>query len=146
MAHFVTQGDDRQVCFSAVVVSASTVANGDLCTFDTTSGDVKAFDGTEADRRAGWHFGDSVTGDGTESGPRAKINPGGFILRNITITGLGGTPQDDYGDPVYMSDNNTYTLTSTGNVLVGYVLPNRDGCDAVTKANIQTINVFGTTG
>lgn len=145
MASLKTSGHRTGAGFTAVVKSGSVITDGDLVTFDSTTGDVHVYDGTVADRRAGWHMGDSVTGDGTET-VRAAIDPGGFNILNETVAGLNGDPTTDFGDLVYMSDENTYTLTSTSNVLVGYILPHRDGCDALTKANIRTIDVFGTTG
>lgn len=131
-----------------VVLSGSTINNTELCTHDTTTGAVKAFDGTEADRRVGWHFGDSVTGAGAAAGTGdqvyAKIVRGGFTVIDLTVTGLNTTtPSANWGAAVFASDKDSYTLVSTGNAKVGRVLSNRVGCTATTKANVYMTDVYG---
>lgn len=142
--HFKVRDVGKNGTMACVVLSGSTINNGELCSHDTAAGRIKAFDGTVGDRIVGWHFGDAVTGDSGGT-VYANIKKGEFVLENITVAGIAGDPTTDYGDPVYMSDENTYTLTSTGNQLVGYIAPNRVGCDALTKANVYCNDVYGLT-
>jgi len=133
-----------------VVLSGSAVVDNDLCSHDTTTGAVKAWDGTEADRLVGWHFGDNVTGagdaDGTGTQIYAKITRGGFTVVDLTVTGLNTTtPSASWGATVYASDKDSYTLVATGNVAVGRVIANRVGVTATSKANVAMDNVFGNT-
>jgi hypothetical protein len=131
-----------------IVLSGSVIANTVLCSHDTTTGGIKPFDGTDADRLVGWHFGDSVTGAGSALGTgtqvHARIHRGGFSVVNLTVTGLNvTTPSASWGATVYASDSDSYTLVATGNVIVGTVVANRTGCTAVTKGVIHMDNVYG---
>lgn len=133
-----------------VIKSGSAVADNDLCSHDTTTGAIKPWDGTDADRLVGWHFGDAATGAGGAAGTGsqvyAKITRGGFTVVDLTVTGLNTTtPSANWGAPVYASDKDSYTLVATSNVLVGRVVANRVGCTATTKANVAMNNVFGNT-
>ena len=108
-----------------VVNSAAVIYNGALCSLDTTEGEVKPFDGTQADRLVGWHFGDSVTGNAAGT-ILATICPGGFTVKGLTVGGLLNTT-GDYGANVYATDDGTYTVTDPGSgVVVGRI-------DAVDK-------------
>lgn len=98
---------------SMVVKASSVCYNGALLSHDTTEGEVKPFDGTQADKIVGWHFGDSVTGNSSEPRVRAKVTPGGFIIKDLTVGGLLNTTAD-YGAPVYATDDGTYTVTDPG--------------------------------
>jgi hypothetical protein len=106
---------------SMIVKNAAVIYNGAVCTHDTTTGEIEPFDGTETNRFVGWHFGDKVTGNASGARNRAMIRRGGFIVRNLAVTGLANTAAD-YGALVYAADDGTYTLTSTGNKLVGRVI------------------------
>lgn len=111
-----------------IVNNAAVVYDGALCSFDTTVGYVKPFDGTSADRIAGFHFGDAVTGNTSASvPPTASISPGLFILENIAVAGLSSTASANIGAPVWATDDGTFTITdpsSTGFEL-GHVTRNR---------------------
>jgi len=132
-----------------IVLSGSTIANGELCSHDTTVNAVKPWDGTDADRLVGWHFGDTVVGAGSAAGTGsqvfAKIKRGGFTFINLTVTGLNTTtPALNFGMRVFATDKDSYSLVSTGNNPVGRVAANREGCTATTKANVHMDNVYGT--
>lgn len=47
---------------------------------------------------------------------RVKLRPKGLVQLNVPSVGLG-----NINDPVYASDDNTFTLTATSNSLIGYV-------------------------
>lgn len=125
---------------SMIVLSAAVIYNGSLCTHDTTTGEIKPFDGTETDRIVGWHFGDKVTGNASGARVRAMIRRGGFIARNLAVTGLANTSAD-YGATVYASDDGTYTLTATGNVPVGTIIP--DDRRSTDRANVYMFPISG---
>lgn len=120
-ADYVVKDDWGLPSFSAIVLDAAVIFNGSLVTHDTTAGEVKVFDGTEADRFLGMHFGDAVTGNASGARNRAQIKPGGFSIR-VLVTGVNDDATD-YGLLVYAVDDGTYSLTSTGNKLIGKVLP-----------------------
>jgi len=99
---------------SAVVKTSAVIYNGALCSHDTLSGAIEPFDGTQTNRLAGWHFGDSVTGNTSASvPPRAKLTRGGFRIRGLTVAGLVGNATD-YGVPVYATADGTYTRVDPG--------------------------------
>jgi len=132
-----------------IVLSASAIVNADLCSHDTTVNAIKAWDGTDADRLVGWHFGDAVTGAGSALGTGAqvyaRITRGGFTVIDLTVTGLNiTTPALHFGAKVFASDKDSYTLVSTGNNVVGSVIANRVGCTATTTANVYMNDVYGT--
>lgn len=130
--------------FRMVVKNSSVIYNGALVSFDSLTGEVKPFDGTQGDRLAGFHFGDSVTGDSSASPrPKATICPGGFTLRNVTVGGLADDATD-YGAPVYPTDDGTFTITDPGDgVAIGHVLPNDDRDSG--KANVYVEIILGKT-
>lgn len=111
----------------AVVKTSSVVYHGALCSHDTVTGAIHPFDGTQANRLVGWHFGDSVTGNtATTPAPVAKITRGGFIVRKLTVAALDNTAAD-YGKPVYATDDGTYTVTDPGSgQKIGLVLADAD--------------------
>jgi len=132
-----------------IALSGSVIANTELCSHDTATGAVKPWDGTNADRLVGWHFGDSLTGAGAAAGTgtqvHAKIDRGGFTVVNLAVTGLNTTtPSASWGSTVYASDKDSYTLVGTSNVAVGRVVANRTGVTSTANANIAMDDVFGT--
>lgn len=118
-----------------IVLNAAVIYNGALCSHDTTGGEIKPFDGTQTDRIVGWHFGPTVTGDSSASDrPRARIVKGGFIVRNLPMGGISNNATD-YGDPVYATDDGTYTATDpTSGQKLGVILPDDDRDSG--KANV----------
>lgn len=131
-----------------LVLSGSTIANNDLCSADTTTGLIKPWDGTDADRLMGWHFGDSVTGAGAATGLGSQVNAkvcrGGFTVVDLTVTGLNTTtPSATANALVYASDKDSYTLISTSNVQVGQVVASRSGCSSTANANVAMDDVYG---
>lgn len=97
-----------------VVKTSSVIYHGALCSHDTLSGAIEPFDGTQANRIVGWHFGDSVTGNTSAADPpRATIRRGGFRVRGLTVAGLVGNATD-YGVPVYATADGTYTRVDPG--------------------------------
>jgi len=124
-ANYVTQEVTKINTVTMVVNSAAVIYNGSLCSLDTTEGEVKPFDGTQADRLVGWHFGDSVTGNAAGT-IYATICAGGFIIKDLTVGGLLNTTAD-YGADVYATDDGTYTVTDPGSgVVVGRILAQDD--------------------
>lgn len=66
---------------------------------------------------------ESVTGNSGGT-IKCEVYEGGAILENIPVTGL--TSEQTVNDPVYASDDNTFTLTATSNVgAVGRVVKYR---------------------
>lgn len=131
---------------SMIVKSASVAYRGSFCTHDTTTGEIKPYDGTVADRAVGWHFQDAATGNSTAPRTKARIIPGGFSAL-IPVTGLVTTVVTDYGKPVYASDDGTYTLTGTTSTMrVGRVVPDNTGVTAGTNAWVLFRNMFGLVG
>ena len=123
---WVTQ-DTHGITKKAMVIKESSVLyNGSLCSLDTTEGEVKPFDGTQADELVGWHFGDSVTGNSTGARNHAMICSGGFVVRELAVTGLLNTTAD-YGASVYATDDGTYTVADPGSgQVVGKILADAD--------------------
>jgi len=131
-----------------IVLSGSTIANTDLCSHDTTVNAITPWDGTDTDRLVGWHFGDAVTGAGSALGTGeqkfAKIVRGGFTVVNLSVVGLNTTtPALNFGAKVFAADKDSYTLVSTGNTVVGWILANRVGCASTAAANVYMDDVFG---
>lgn len=141
--------DTHGIASEAMIVkSGSTIANTELCSHDDTDDAIKAWDGTNADRLVGWHFGDSVTGAGSAAGTGsqvyARICRGGFTVVDLTVTGLNTTtPSASWGLPVYASDKDSYTLVATSNVVIGRVVSSRSGCSSTANANVAMDNVYG---
>lgn len=136
----------RYAQIAALVKSGSKLYNGSLCSFDSTVGEIKPYDGTVTDRLIGWHFDENVTGNGSGARNLGRIKIGGFLV-SIPVTGLSSTPSDDYGKPVYASDDGTYTLTgSTSTMKVGHVAPQNKGVTAGTNAWVLMRDVFGIVG
>lgn len=124
---------------SQIIKSASVVYNGSLCSHDTITGEIHPFDGTQANRLVGWHFGDSKTGNASGERVRATITRGGFMVRNFTCGGLANTAAD-YGAPVYATDDGTYTITDPGSgQKIGLVLADADRSSG--KANIYFLPI-----
>lgn len=103
---------------SYVVANAAVIYDGALCSFDTTVGYVKPFDGTKTDRIAGFYFGDTKTGNTSAAvPPEAAIHPGEFYLENVACAGLSTTLSANVGAAVWATDDGTFTITdpsSTG--------------------------------
>ena len=146
--NWVVQDVDGKAPLSLIVLSAAVLYNTAYCTHNTTVGDIKPYDGTVADQAVGWHLGDTVTGNASGARIHGRIATGEFIVRALPVTGLNGTtPSDDYGKPVYASNDGTYTLTGTTTThRVGRVLPNATGVTAGTNANVLMRDVFGLVG
>lgn len=132
---------------SEIVKSASQVFRGSYCTRDTTTGDIKPYDGTVGDRAVGWVFGKSVTGNAAAPRVTVGIRGGGFQAR-IPVTGLNGTTLSvDSGKAVYASDDGTYTLTGTTSThRIGRVRGNDHGITLGTNAWVEFRNMAGKVG
>lgn len=70
---------------------------------------------------------------GADSAIRVTVIARG-VLKRISITGVASV--DDHGATVYMSDDDVFTLTSSGNTAVGKIIQYRtDGtCDILFEA------------
>lgn len=132
---------------SMIVKSASVLYYGSYCTHDTTTGEIKPYDGTVGDRAVGWHFGESVTGNAAAPRVTGRIIKGGFQARKA-VTGLHGTTlSTDFGKPVYISNDNDLTLTGTTTThKVGFVVPNDEGVTVGTDAWVAFRDMFGKIG
>lgn len=138
---------DGSAPMSMLVLSASVLYNGSLCSATTTTGEIKPYDGTVTDRVVGWHFGTSVTGNAAAPRVTGRIIKGGFQAL-IPVTGLNGTTVlTDYNAPVYASDDGTYTLTGTTLTMhVGYVVANSENVTSGTNAWVAMRDMFGRIG
>ena len=132
---------------SQIVLSAAVAYRGAFCTNDTTTGEIKPYDGTVADRAVGWHFGDAVTGNSSAPRKTARVIAGGFQALKA-VAGLNGTtPSGDYGKPVYISNDNDLTLTGTTLTMrVGSVIANDSGVTSGTDAWVSFRNMAGLIG
>ena len=141
-ANWVTQELDHVASVSMVVLNAAVVYSTALCSHDTTSGEIKPFDGTQTDRLVGWHMGSAVTGATAatnEGRVAARINPGGFIVMGLTVATLANDATD-YGKPVYATADNVYTITDPGSgQVVGHVIADEDRASGT--ANVRFKNV-----
>lgn len=127
--NFVVEDGNSPGGNSMVVLAAAVIFNTALCSHTTTSGEIKPFDGTQTDKLVGWHFGDNVTGAAAatnEGRPRARINPGGFTVKDLAVATLAND-LTDLGKQVFATDDGTYTITDpiSGQV-VGHVVDNAD--------------------
>lgn len=133
---------------SMVVLNAAVIFNQALCSHDTTSGEIKPFDGTQTDRLAGWNFGDDanaanptgggITGNSAAPRNRASIRRGGFAFKNLAVATLANDATD-FGKPVFATDDNTYTITDpTAGQKIGYVVADDDR--ATGQATVQFID------
>lgn len=142
-ADYTIQDVDGSGTVPMVLLNAAVVYYGSLCSSNTTEGEVKPFDGTQADNLVGWHFGDAATGNSTGARVEAVIKMGGFVIRDLTVAGVLGTAAD-YNAPVYATDDGTYTVTDPGSgSVVGRIIP-EDGNRASGTAHVYMVNVFGT--
>ena len=131
---------------SMIVKSASVPYYGSFCTHDTTTGEIKPYDGTVTDRAVGWHLTDSVTGNAAAPRVTARIIKGGFQVLKA-VAGLETTVVTDYGKPVYVSNDNDLTLTgTTATMRVGRIVPNSEGVTAGTNAWVALRDMFGVVG
>lgn len=138
-ASWVIQDMEAVGTKSMIVLNSSVIYKYALCSHDTTNGEIKPFDGTQADRKVGWHMGDAVTGNSSGARVKATICPGGFIARNVTCAGISNDATD-YGDEVYATDDGTYTATDPGSgTVLGYILADADRDTG--KANIHFRNL-----
>lgn len=55
----------------------------------------------------------NVLGITTEAQVECPVNESGIVLEDVTVA---GATQDDVGDPVYATDENTFTMSATSNV------------------------------
>lgn len=105
-----------------VLKNSSKVYFGSLCSHDTDQAEVKPFDGTQTDRLVGWHWAENKTGNSSGVREVATIKPGGFIVRDLPVTGLANTAAD-YGAEVYATDDGTYTIVDPGSgIVVGRII------------------------
>jgi len=132
---------------SQIVLSTSVLYNGSFCSFNTTTGEIKPYDGTVADRATGWHFGESVTGNAAAPRIHGRIIAGGFQALKACAALNGTTASVNYGAPVYISNDNDLTLTGTTTTMrVGSVLPNDNGVTVGTDAWVAFRDMFGLIG
>jgi hypothetical protein len=121
-AKYVDSGGSGEE-YQIPVKDAAVVYNGALCSFDTLTGAVVPF-ATVGDRLAGFHFGDSVTGDTSAAPyPSALIHTGPFTLRKVTVAGIGSASSVDFtdlGEKVRMTDDGTFTVAASG-ALIGHI-------------------------
>lgn len=104
-----------QVVNAATIFSGSQVA---LCGIDHATaanrGRTKAFAGAAGEIPFGWKTLDQVLGNTSPGAgvaiPEAELDLSGRIYEALAVTGLTGD-QTDVGRIVYMSDDNTFTLT-----------------------------------
>lgn len=64
---------------------------------------------------------------------RVKVRPKGLVV--LPVTGVDGS--DDLGKAVYASDDDTFTLTSTSNTLIGRVYRHVSGTTCVVDFGIN---------
>lgn len=141
--NWVTQEVENVNSVSMLVLNAAVIYNTALCSHGTTSGEIKPFDGTQADRLVGWAHGSAVTGAtaAPDNAGRitAKINPGGFIVKGLTVATLAGDATD-IGKPVYATDDATYTITDpTSGQVVGHVVASEDNTAAVADVHFRNL-------
>lgn len=110
---WTTKGGVSCIQFPLQVKSAAVIYNGALVSFETLNNACIPFDGGSTDVLAGWHFGDTVTGDGTKL-KAARIHTGPFIGERVTVGGSPANDATDLGRIVYASDDGTYTISSSG--------------------------------
>lgn len=115
-----TKGGAESVQFPLTVKNASVVYNGALVSFETTMGEAIPFDGTATDCLAGWHFGDTVTGNSAAPREKCRIRTGPFIFERLTVGGAVANGAADLGKKVYATDDGTYTVNS-GGAHVGWI-------------------------
>lgn len=143
----VTKHLDGLLPTSMVVLSTAVVYNGAFCTLNTTTGDLKPYDGTVADRAMGWHFGEAVTGNAAAPRVHARIIRGGFQGLKAVAALNGTTASVNYGAPVYISNDNDLTLTGTTTTMrVGNVLPNDNGVTVGTDVWVAFRDMFSLVG
>jgi hypothetical protein len=113
--------------FLVTVKDNAVIYNGALCSFDTLTGGIVPY-ATLGDRLAGFHFGDTVTGDTSATPyPQAKIHTGPMILRKVTVANLLSASSfnfNDLGEKVRMSDDGTFNVQGAGGAsgtLVGHI-------------------------
>lgn len=142
----VKGGADSALQFPLQVKSASVIYNGALVSFETLNNACIPFDGGATDVLAGWHFGDTVTGDGTKL-QNARIRTGPFIAERITVGGSPSNDATDLGRIVYATDDGTYTITSSGarvgRIIAYYGSGVFDVAFAKVLGNYGTTNVGG---
>jgi len=142
----VSKGVDGKSPISMIVINAAIAYRGAFCTHDTTTGEVKPYDGTVTDRAVGWHFQDAVTGNSAAPRNTARIITGGYQAKRA-VTGLVTTVTTDYGKKVYASNDNDLTLTgTTATMHVGFVVANSEGTTAGTNAWVAFRDMFGKVG
>jgi hypothetical protein len=90
---------------------------------------------------------DSVTGVVLGVNPQIEcpVNESGVILEDITVA---GSTQDDVGDPVYATDENTFSMTPTSNVgavgrLVRFTTAGKGDVQLFTPAQYLALESLG---
>lgn len=107
-----------KIYYGALVgISTSGVTDGRLVNWSSGSGALR-FIGIAIPTQS-LAIGNAVGTAGEVTGNSAGTNEcvvdeSGPLLENVSVTGLNSA--DDVGDPVYASDENTFTLTATSNV------------------------------
>jgi hypothetical protein len=131
---------ERGLKIALPVKSAAVLYDGALCQYDAIAGPIHPYAGAGAERLAGWHFGDTVTGDGTIE---AEIFTGPGVLHNIEVGGgLAGTTAD-LGKQVWVTDDGTYTVEDPGG---GHRIGTITRFISTTHANVAVYSVGGMLG
>lgn len=99
---------------SKIVVNATQLYAGSYVGIVSGSGHVSTFSDTAGLEPLGFAM-EKVLGDTSVSGDedRVSVNIGGGTVKSIAVTGAGAT--NDTGEPVYATNDNTFTLTATSN-------------------------------
>lgn len=102
---YIVQNGETIYHGALVGVETVGVTTGRLVNWNSSSGDLR-FKGIAIPNAA------SVVG--TSGTVRCPVNEGGPVLESVAVT--GATAQQNVGDSVYASDENTFTRTATANV------------------------------
>jgi hypothetical protein len=100
---------------SYIVVNGAQLYAGGYVGIVSGSGNVSNISDTAGMEPLGFSV-DEVLGDTSVSGneARAIVKIGGGLLKDVTVVGVAN--QTDVGELVYVTDNNTFTLTPTSNI------------------------------
>lgn len=130
---------------SAVVKSAAVIYEGALVSHDSTTGEYKPFDGTQADRVVGIAMDGRrtpVTGNASGARERVSVKPGEVLWEDLTVGGLSNDATD-VGAPVYATDDGTFTITDPGSgQVLGWVWENERRASG--KADVYFRNLLET--
>lgn len=113
----------------AAMIAADTIYEG-AAVGDNGSGYARPL--VAADPFLGFAFETADNESGAAGDKRCKVRSEGYI----EIPVVGATGVDDIGESVYASDDDTFTLTSTSNSLIGTVIDYVSGttCKVFYKA------------